>query len=80
MLKQFEAAANDPRLHDRLTEALANPRGKVADEVMAPFLPILCTCHAAVPFSTSERYAVMGKMNAMIAFFGMPSIFYKVAP
>ena len=43
-------------------------------------MPLLQTCHAAVPFSTSEQYVVMGKMNTMMLFFGPPSLFYTVVP
>lgn len=59
---------------------MKNPRGSKAREVLGKVLPVLRTCHAAVPFSTSERYSVMGKMHAMLTFFGLPSVFYTVAP
>ena len=32
--------------------------GPEAHALLAKFLPVLRTCHAAVPFSSSERYAV----------------------
>ena len=57
----------------------ANPRGATAKRLVGQFLPLLRSCHAAVPFSTSERYAVMGKMNSLLLFFGMATLFYTVA-
>ena len=47
---------------------------------MRTFMPFLQTCDELVPFSTSERYAVMGKMNSMMLLFGPPSLFYTAAP
>ena len=79
-MKAFATAINTPNLEEDLKKAEANPQGKEARHVVHTFMPLLRTCHAAVPFSTSERYAVMGKMNSMMLFFGPPSLFYTVAP
>ena len=79
-LKAFEKAMNSRTLDKDLAEAHANPRGATAQRLVGQFLPLLRSCHAAVPFSTSERYAVMGKMNSLLLFFGMATLFYTVAP
>ena len=79
-MKAFETAINTPNLEEDLKKAEANPQGKEARHLVHTFMPLFRTCHAAVPFSTSERYAVMGKMNSMMLFFGPPSLFYAVAP
>ena len=79
-MKAFETAINTPNLEEDLKKAEANPQGKEARHLVHTFRPLFRTCHAAVPFSTSERYAVMGKMNSMMLFFGPPSLFYTVAP
>ena len=79
-LKAFEKAMNSRTLVKDLAEAHANPRGATAQRLVGQFLPLLRSCHAAVPFSTSERYAVMGKMNSLLLFFGMATLFYTVAP
>ena len=79
-LKAFEKAMNSRTLDTDLAEAHANPRGATAQRLVGQFLPLLRSCHAAVPFSTSERYAVMGKMNSLLLFFGMATLFYTVAP
>ena len=79
-LKAFEKAMNSRTLDKHLAEAHANPRGATAQRLVGQFLPLLRSCHAAVPFSTSERYAVMGKMNSLLLFFGMAALFYTVAP
>ena len=79
-LKAFEKAMNSRTLDKHLAEAHANPRGATAQRLVGQFLPLLRSCHAAVPFSTSERYAVMGKMNSLLLFFGMATLFYTVAP
>ena len=79
-MKAFETAINTPNLEEDLTKAEANPHGKEAQHLVHTFMSLLRTCHAAVPFSTSERYAVMRKMNSMMLFFGPPSLFYTVAP
>ena len=79
-MKAFETAINTPNLEEDLKKAEANPQGKEPRHLVHTFMPLFQTCHAAVPFSTSERYAVMGKMNTMMLFFGPPSLFYTVAP
>ena len=79
-MKAFETAINTPNLEEDLKKAEANPQGKEARHLVHTFMPLFRTCHAAVPFNTSERYAVMGKMNSMMLFFGPPSLFYTVAP
>ena len=78
-MKAFETAINTPNLEEDLKKADANPQGKEARHLVHTFMPWFRTCHAAVLFSTSERYAVMGKMNSMMLFFGPPSLFYTVA-
>jgi hypothetical protein len=80
MLAAFERAVNMPNIHADLDEASRNPSGATARRLLADFLPVLRSCHAAVPFSTSERFAVRGKLRAMVDFFGLPSIFLTVAP
>ena len=80
LLKAFEMAINTPNLEEDLKKAEANPQGKEARHLVHTFMPLFGTCHAAGPFSTSERYALMGKMNSMMLFFGLPSLFYTVAP
>ena len=80
LLRKFEEAINDPGLQPKLERALANTAGGEAQKLLTQFLPVLRTCHAAVPFSTSERYSVLGKMRALLDFFGMPSEFFTVAP
>ena len=79
-MKAFDTAIKTPNLEEERKKAEANPQGKKARHLLHTFMPLLCTCHAAAPFSTSERYAVMGKMNSMMLFFGPPSLFYTVAP
>ena len=79
-MKAFETAIDMPNLEEDLKTAEANPHGKEARHLVHTFMPLLRTCPAAVPFSTSERYAVTGKMNSMMLFFGPPSLFYTVAP
>ena len=79
-MKAFETAINTPNLEEDLENAEANPQGKEARHLVHTFMPLFRTCHAAVPFNTSERYAVMGKMNSMMLFFGPPSLFYTIAP
>ena len=79
-MNAFETAINTPTLEEDLKKAEANPQGKEARHLVQTFMPLFWTCHAAVPFSTSERYAVMAKMNSMMMFFGPPSLFYTVAP
>ena len=79
-LKAFEKAMTSRTLDKDLAEAHANPRGAIAQRLVGQFLPLLRTCHAAVPFSTSEQYAVMGKMNSLLLLFGMATLFYTVAP
>ena len=49
-----------------LAEAHANPRGATAQRFVGEFLPLLRSCHAAVPFSTSQRYVVMGKNEKFV--------------
>ena len=71
---------NSRTLDKDLAEAHANARGAKAQRIVGQFLPLLRSCHAAVPFSTSERYAVIGKMNNLLLFFGMATLFYTVAP
>ena len=79
-LKPFEKAINSRTLDKDLAEAHANPRGATSQRLDGQFLPLLRSCHAAVPFSTSERYALMGKMNSLLLFFGMATLFQTVAP
>ena len=79
-MKAFETAINTPNLEENLKNAEANPQGKEARHLLHTFMPLFWTCNAAVPSSTSERYAVMGKMNSMMLFFGPPSLLYTVAP
>ena len=79
-MKAFETAINTPNLEEDLKKAEANPQRKEARHLVHTFMPLFRTCHAPVPFSTSERSAVMGKMNSMMLFFGPPSLFYTVAP
>ena len=79
-IKAFETAINTPNLEEDLKKVEANPQGKEARHLVHTFMPLLRTCHAAVPFSTSERYAMMGKMNSMMLLFGPPGLFYTVAP
>ena len=79
-MKAFETATNTPNLEEDLKKSEANAQGKEARQLVHTFMPLFRTCHAVVPFSTSERYAVMGKMNSMMLFFGPPSLFYTVAP
>ena len=79
-MKAFETAINTPNVEEDLKKAQANPQGKEARHLVHTFMPLFRICHAAVPLSTSERYAVMGKMNSMMLFFGPPSLFYTVAP
>ena len=79
-MKAFETAINTPNPEEDSEKAEANPQGKEARHLVHTFMPLFRTCHAAVPFSTSERYAVMGKMNSMMLFFAPPSLFYTVAP
>ena len=67
-MKAFETAINTPNLEEDLKKAEANPQGKEARHLVHTFMPLFRTCHAAVPLSTSERYAVMGKMNSMMMF------------
>ena len=79
-MKAFETAINMPNLEEDLKKAEANPQGKEVRHLVHTFMPLLWTCHAAMPFSTLEQYAAMGKMNSMMLFFGPPSLFYTVAP
>ena len=79
-IKAFEKAMNSWTLGKDLAEAHANPRGVTAQRLVGQFLPLLRSCHAAVPFSTSERYAVMSKMNSLLLFFRMATLLYIVAP
>ena len=79
-MKAFETAINTPNLEEDSRKGEANPQRKEARHLVHTFMPLFGTCHAAVPFSTSKRYAVMGKMNSMMLFFGPPSLFYTVAP
>ena len=71
---------NDPGLQQKLKVALENPAGSEAQKLLTQLLPVLCACHAAVPFNTSERYSVLGKMRAMVDFFGIPNVFFSSCP
>ena len=71
---------NDPGLQQKLKVALENPAGSEAQKLLTQLLPVLCACHAAVRFSTSERYSVLGKMRVMVDFFGMPNVFFSSCP
>ena len=50
-MKAFETAINTPNLEEDLKKAEANPQGKEARHLVHTFMPLLGTCHAAVPFS-----------------------------
>ena len=78
-MKAFETAINTPYLEEDLKKVEGNPQGEEARHLVHTFMPLLRTCHAALPFSTSERYAVMGKMNSIKLFVGPPGLFYTVA-
>ena len=79
-MKAFETAIAMPHLKGDLKKAGTNPKGKEARHLVHTFIPLLRTCHAAVPFNTAQRYAVMGKMNRVMFFFGPPSVFYTGGP
>ena len=78
-VKAFEKTTNSGTLDKDLAEVHANPRGATAQQLVGQ-LPLLRGCHAVVPVITSERQAVMGKMNALLLFFGMATLLYTVAP
>ena len=73
-MKAFDTAINTPNLEEDLKKAVANPQAKEARHLVDTVMPLLRICHAAVPFSTSERSAVMRKMSSMMLFFGLPSL------
>ena len=77
---RFAAFLRETPCYIDSTRHRLRPTGPAGRAVLAKFLPVLRTCHAAVPFSSSERYAVMGKLHAMLLHFGVPSVFYTVAP
>ena len=76
LLAKFEELINSPNLDERLREAEKNPNGRNAQKLVMEFLPLLRSCHGRVPFSSSERFAFLGKIQAMLVWFGLPSTFF----
>jgi len=53
--------------------AAAIPDGPEATKLIRELQPLLRSCHARVPFSSSERFTHLGKIRGMIDFFGPSS-------
>ena len=77
---KFEKLANDPELEKKLEQAINNETSKEAKELNSMFSDLMKAVGGNTPWSALERQATLGKLNAMSAFFGLPSIFLTIAP
>ena len=77
---KFEKLANDPELEIKFQQAINNENSKEAKLLNSMFSDLMKTVGGNTPWSALERQATLGKLNAMSAFFELPSIFLTIAP
>ena len=78
--RKYEKFLNDPYLEEKLERALQNENSREAKKLNEKFSALLRIVGGSTPWSTLERQATLGKIKALCAFFGPPSIFLTIAP
>ena len=77
--KKYWELANDPELEQKLKDASNNQTSVEAQLLNSRFADLMKCVGGRTPWSALERQTTLGKLNAMSAFFGIPSIFLTIA-
>ena len=77
---EMEKLRQKADLGDKMAEALKNPNGSAAREIMRTLLPMLNISGNKVAWSRLERMSEISKLIAEVRWYGLPSIFLTFSP
>jgi hypothetical protein len=76
----MERILNDPRFASQIAEAMEQPEGDLAKEIISKVTPYIQGIGRKIPHSREERAHVITTMYAMMHTFGLCSSFLTFSP
>ena len=77
----FEAlVGNEELFHSKVQDAVVNPEGAAAKELLKILKPVFCMANKHIPWSRGERKAEAERIGAVTRRFGPPSMMVTISP